>query len=260
MGRGMGDHYAELADRYDANWAYSPSYLRWMTGELVGALRLGPENRIADVGCGTGLYAARVTEQVCPSHPLLCVEPSAAMLRQLPARTDLTPVLASAEDLAEGRTSLPYGQLDACWMKEAVHHLADPASTLRGLAGLLAPGGRLLVVMLPRTIAYPLFPAALARYEELQPDPADIAEHLRAAGLETSVTYVEYELTFERERYLSMVRARYMSLLSTFSDAEIEAGIAEIRAAHPEPVLVFPDRFAFVLGTRGAAGPVEGER
>jgi hypothetical protein len=47
-----------------------------------------------------------------------------------------------------------------------------------------------------------------------------------------------------------MTRARYMSLLSTFSDSEIEKGIEEMRAAHPEPVLVFPDRFAFVLGRR----------
>jgi len=48
-----------------------------------------------------------------------------------------------------------------------------------------------------------------------------------------------------------MVRARYMSLLSTFSDSEIEKGIEETRVAHPEPVLVFPDRFEFVLGRRG---------
>jgi hypothetical protein len=41
-----------------------------------------------------------------------------------------------------------------------------------------------------------------------------------------------------------------MSLLSTFSDSEIEEGVEEMQAAHPEPVLVFPDRFAFVLGQR----------
>jgi hypothetical protein len=39
-------------------------------------------------------------------------------------------------------------------------------------------------------------------------------------------------------------------LLSTFSDSEIDKGIEEMRVAHPEPVLRFPDRFAFVLGRR----------
>src|SRR5206468_3082827 len=95
----------------------------------------------------------------------------------------LTPIVASAEDIAEGRTRLPYEQLDAMWLKESVHHVADPARTLRGLADRLAPGGRLLVVMLPASIQYPLFEAALARFEELQPDPAVIEGHLRAAGL-----------------------------------------------------------------------------
>jgi hypothetical protein len=104
--------------------------------------------------------------------------------------------------------------------------------------------------MLPATIQYPLFKAALDRFEELQPDPADIQEHLHRAGLVTRLDHVEHELRIDRERYLGMVRARYMSLLSTFSDREIEEGIEEMRAAHPEPVLVFPDRFAFVLGRR----------
>ncbi|WP_256725461.1 hypothetical protein [Streptomyces sp. IMTB 2501] len=145
---------------------------------------------------------------------------------------------------------MPYEQLDAMWLKESVHHVVDPELTLRGLADRLAPGGRLLVVMPPATIQYPLFKAALARFEELQPDPAVIERHLRAAGLEASLSYVEHELRIGRDKYLGMVRSRYMSLLSTFSDSEIEKGIEEIRVAHPEPVLVFPDRFAFVLGRR----------
>jgi hypothetical protein len=40
-----------------------------------------------------------------------------------------------------------------------------------------------------------------------------------------------------------------MSLLSAFDDEQLEAGVAEIRAAHPEEEVSFPDRFAFVLGT-----------
>lgn len=140
--------------------------------------------------------------------------------------------------------------LDAVWLKESVHHVTDPAGTLRGLAGRLAPGGRLLVVMLPASIDYPLFRAALDRFEELQPDPADITRHLESAGLEAEMFHVEHRLRLDREKYIRMVRARYMSLLSTFSDAEIEEGIEEMRATHPEPELSFPDRFAFVLGVK----------
>ncbi|MFE2316251.1 class I SAM-dependent methyltransferase [Streptomyces sp. NPDC059441] len=252
----MRGHYEELAAEYDEHWVYGPDYVPWMAGRIAEALRLSPADRIADIGSGTGLFAREVVRALQPSHPILCVDPSEAMLRQLgtPSPPGLTPIVASAEDIAGGRARLPYNEIDAMWLKESVHHLADPAHTLRGLAKRLAPGGRLLVVMLPATIQYPLFQAALARFEELQPDPAAIVEHLRTAGLEAGLTHVEHELRINRDRYLAMVRARYMSLLSTFSDSEIEKGIEEMRVAHPEPVLVFPDRFAFVTGQRRGAG------
>ncbi|WP_254886092.1 methyltransferase domain-containing protein [Streptomyces sp. NA02950] len=60
--------------------------------------------------------------------------------------------------------------LDAVLIKEAVHHFTDLEKTLNGLAGLLAPGGRLLIVTLPPKIDYPLFPAAIDRFAEGQPD------------------------------------------------------------------------------------------
>jgi SAM-dependent methyltransferase len=241
-----------LAAEYDEHWIYGPDYVPWMSSRIAQALRLGTMDRIADVGSGTGLFAREVAKQLGPRHPILCIDPSEAMLRQLgtPPPAVLTRIVACAEDIAEGRTHLPYEQLDAVWLKESIHHVADPAHTLRGLADRLAPGGRLLVVMLPASIQYPLFEAALTRFEELQPDPAVIEGHLRAAGLEAGLSYVEHELRIDRERYFGMVRARYMSLLSTFSDSEIEKGIEEMRVAHPEPVLVFADRFAFVLGRR----------
>ncbi|WP_308405091.1 methyltransferase [Streptomyces sp. B93] len=250
-----GAHYEALAGEYDELWVYRPEYVPWMSARIAEALRLGVGDRVADIGTGTGLFAQEIARQVRPRQPILCVDPSQAMLSQIaPSPDTLTPLLASAEDVAERRVTLPYDQLDAVFMKESVHHLADQAGTLRGLADWLAPGGRLLVVMLPTTIQYPLFQAALDRFEELQPDPADIVEHLRAAGLEADLGYVEHELRIDKERYLRMVRARYMSLLSTFSDGEMEGGLEEMRAAHPEAVLTFPDRFAFVLGERRGEG------
>ncbi|MFC8965102.1 class I SAM-dependent methyltransferase [Streptomyces sp. NPDC057094] len=255
-GRDVRGHYEELAAEYDEHWVYDPGYVPWMSGRIVEALTLGRTDRIADIGSGTGLFAREVVRHVQPQHPVLCVDPSEAMLLRLgsPPPPGLTPVVASAEDLAEGRASLPFEQLDAMWLKESVHHVADPAHTLQGLADRLAPGGRMLVVMLPASIQYPLFAAALARFEELQPDPTGIEGHLRTAGLEASLTYVEHELRIDRNKYFGMVRARYMSLLSTFTDSEIEKGIEEMQVAHPEPVLVFPDRFAFILGKRAGEG------
>jgi hypothetical protein len=82
---------------------------------------------------------------------------------------------------------------------------------------------------------------------------------MRDAGLAATVSYRTFPLEIPKARYLAMVRERYMSLLSTFDDAELEAGVAEIEACHPGPVLSFPDRFAFVRGVRKEAA-VDGGR
>jgi ubiquinone/menaquinone biosynthesis C-methylase UbiE len=239
-------HYDRLAPAYDQNWTYSPEFLEWMTECIVDRLRLRSGDRVLDLGCGTGLYARRLVER---TGCVVCVDPSAGMLEQVPDDPRLEAVQASAEELASGRAVLPVEQFEAILVKEAIHHLADPAAVIEGLVGLLAPGGRFLIVMLPTSIDYPLFPAAHDRFRELQPDPEVIAPLMGDAGLEVSLSYEDFPLRFPTERYLTMVRNRYLSLLSLFDDEELAAGIEEIRHRYPGQRVEFRDRFAFVLGT-----------
>jgi len=180
----------------------------------------------------------------------VCAEPSAAMLAQVPRDERLIPVAASAQDLASGRVRLPHDGYDAILLKEVLHHVDDRAAVIDGLARLLRPGGRMLVVMLPTEISYPLFAAALRVFAGRQPDPAEVAGEMRSAGLRAEVNYLAYPLTFPTGRYLQMVRNRYMSLLSAFDDEQLEAGVTEIRRAHPEDEISFTDTFAFVAGSR----------
>ncbi|MEV6981833.1 class I SAM-dependent methyltransferase [Sphaerisporangium sp. NPDC051017] len=240
-------HYERLADKYDENWAYSPEFIRWMTGGIQERLRLDPGDRVIDVGCGTGLYARGLAEH---ASTVICVDPSQAMLEQLPADDRLIPLHAGAEDLAEKRIQLPHDGYDAILLKEVIHHVADPSAVLAGMIRLLLPGGRILVAMLPTRIEYPLFDAALRLFRQRQPDPEDIATAMRDSGLAAELTYDEFPLAFTADRYIRMVRSRYMSLLSSFDDTALEAGIDEIRRRHPGPELRFPDRFAFVLGAK----------
>lgn len=242
-------HYSRLATSYDDNWAYSPAYIAWMTSCINGRAAIRPGQVVADVGCGTGLYSRQMA---AAGATVICADPSQAMLGQLPGNSALIPVRASAEDIAQRRVMLPAGRLDAIVIKEAIHHVpaSDRQAVLRGLTGLLAPGGRVVIVMLPTRITYPLFTTALKRFESLQPDPAEIAAMLSSSGLEASLAYESYNLSLGRDRYLDMVRNRYMSLLATFTDAELERGISEIREQHPGDRLGFADRFAFISGIR----------
>jgi ubiquinone/menaquinone biosynthesis C-methylase UbiE len=242
------DHYERLADSYERNWADRPKYVAWMAGRLMAWLSPAAGERIADIGSGTGLFLGRLMETASAETPVLCVDPSQPMLDLLPDDPRLLPLCATAEQISSGEVPLPGGEVDAFVFKEAIHHVRDISGTLSGLARRLRPGGRLLVVSLPRRLDYPLFPAALERFARNQPEPATIAAAMRDAGLKTQHETEEYHVEIDREHWIDLVRNQWMSVLSTFSDDELAAGIEEIRARHPEEELTYTDRFAFIMG------------
>jgi ubiquinone/menaquinone biosynthesis C-methylase UbiE len=244
------DHYARLATSYDGNWGHSPEYVDWMSRQLDSRLRISAGDRVVDVGAGTGLFLRALGEHVSSELPVVCVDPSRPMLDRQPDDPRLTPLQATAEQVASGEVRLPYDEVDAVLVKEVIHHVPDIAATIGGLADLLAPAARFLVVSLPPRLDYPLFTAALERFAKRQPEPESIAESMREAGLRVQLEYDEFPVRVDRDHYLSLVQRRWMSVLSTFSDTEIADGLAEIRERHPEPELTFTDRFAFVLGVR----------
>lgn len=146
------EHYARLASSYDENWAYSPAFVQWMTDRIQRWLRIVGTDIVADIGCGTGLYSRGLAEHAAA---VACVDQSEPMLARIPGDERLIAVAASVEDVADGRAKLPYQQFDAMLFKEVLHHVGDRAAVIAGLARLLRPGGRMLVVMLPATITYP---------------------------------------------------------------------------------------------------------
>jgi ubiquinone/menaquinone biosynthesis C-methylase UbiE len=244
------EHYENIAGQYDDTWAHRPEYLSWMSDHSARRLDMVPGGQVADIGAGTGLFLGRLAEEASPDKPILCIDPSQPMLDHLPDDPRLQPIRATAEDVAAGRVALPYEQLDGILIKETIHHVTDLAQTMRGLADLLVPGGRILVVSLPPRLEYPLFQAALDRFAANHPEPETIANTMRAAGLETEVSYEEYPITVDRDHWIELMGRQWMSVLHSFSDDEIAAGQDEVRRRHPERELQFVDRFAFVLGIR----------
>jgi ubiquinone/menaquinone biosynthesis C-methylase UbiE len=238
-------HYDRLAPVYDRNWSYSPDFVEWMSGCILARLRVKHGDRVVDVGCGTGLYARRLAE--CTGS-VVCVDPSVGMLDQIPDDPRLVVVQASAEELASGSVRLPGDRFEAMVVKEAIHHVTDRVSVIGGLSKLLVPGGRFLIVMLPTSIEYPLFQAALDRFRVLQPDPEEIAAAMGDAGLAVELGYDAFPVVLSTERYVTMVRDRYLSLLSVFDEEELAAGVEEIRRRYAGEWVEFRDRFAFVVG------------
>ena len=246
------EHYERLGAHYEELWEHSTRFREWMCDRILELAPCPPGASIADIGGGTGIYADALVDRV-PNATVFVIDPAEGMLARVPRRAGVIAVHADAAHAVDALANLNTSRVDLVLVKEAVHHFQEPAAELASLASLVGPGGRLLVVMLPTVITYPLFEKALARFTELQPDPSDIAAMLESAGLNVHREQDGYELTISSGKWISMVQNRFMSLLSTYDDDELTTGVAEIRSrlAGVESV-TFEDTFEFLVGEKVA--------
>jgi ubiquinone/menaquinone biosynthesis C-methylase UbiE len=130
--------YARLAPQYDAKWSF---YIEATVRETLARLSLRPEERLLDVGCGTGA----LLQALAARHPAvrLCgIDPVPEMLAE--ARRKLPPEVELREGWAE---QLPFenGRFDVVVSCNVFHYVRQPVAALREMGRVLAPAGRLLV-------------------------------------------------------------------------------------------------------------------
>ena len=103
--------------------------------------------RLIDIGCGPGVGTCALA-QAFGSASVVAVDGSATMLELVTAnarRLGLAgQVQTSLVELPAGLGTL--GAADVVWASMVLHHLGDEAGAIRGIRGLLRPGGLLAVV------------------------------------------------------------------------------------------------------------------
>jgi SAM-dependent methyltransferase len=109
-------------------------------------LLLTDRGRILDVGCGFGLFAAYFG-QMHPGRRIVGVDPDArriGLARRVSERLGLRDHTFIVGDVRDAPLEGPF---DAAYVLDVMHHLPrdDQRRVLERLAGLLAPGGMLLV-------------------------------------------------------------------------------------------------------------------
>jgi ubiquinone/menaquinone biosynthesis C-methylase UbiE len=153
---------------------------------VVGVLRDPQPARVLDVGCGTGILAARLRREL-RSTAVVGLDFSAGMLEQAAKRSHVVPWVRG------DALHLPFGdaQLDAAVSTEAFHWFPDHEVALRELHRVLRPGGRLLLILgRPRTnVGSQLFAAAsrAAGQPGTWPTAATLQRQLEAAGFTVEV-------------------------------------------------------------------------
>ena len=145
--------FAGLPRRYDAagailSFGQDP---RWRKA-MVARVGAGPQDRVLDVATGTGMVAeALVRRYGCR---VVALDQSPDMLAGARARLEADPELDARIDLIRGEAeSLPFadGEFDHLTFTYLLRYVDDPAATLRELARVVKPGGRIasLEFMLP---------------------------------------------------------------------------------------------------------------
>jgi ubiquinone/menaquinone biosynthesis C-methylase UbiE len=141
--RGFFDLWSRV---YDAPPVQRAIYLP-VQDAVLGALRLAAPARLLDLGCGTGILTARLTEEL-PGTAVVGCDFSGGMLRQASERSR-TPAWLQGDAL---HLALRTESVDAVTSTESFHWFPDPELALAELARVIRPGGLLLVAMVhPRS-------------------------------------------------------------------------------------------------------------
>jgi demethylmenaquinone methyltransferase / 2-methoxy-6-polyprenyl-1,4-benzoquinol methylase len=127
---------------------------RWRRA-AVEAVAARPEDRVLDVACGTGMVSRALVERW--GCRVVGLDQSAAMLGRARSMLDASQRLAARIELVEGEAEdLPFGdaEFDHLTFTYLLRYVDDPAATLRELARVVKPGGRVssLEFCVPRGI------------------------------------------------------------------------------------------------------------
>ena len=118
---------------------------RWRRA-LVEALAPAEGMRILDVATGTGMVAFALAAR---GATVVGLDQSEAMLSRAQARLDATPRLADCLSFRAGEAeALPFadGEFDALSFTYLLRYVDDRAATMRELARVVKPGGRIAMV------------------------------------------------------------------------------------------------------------------
>ena len=136
--------FEELPSRYDELGAALSLFQdpRWRRA-VVAAVDACPHERVLDVATGTGLVAQALVERY--RCRVIGIDQSGAMLERARAKLRGDSALTDRIELLEEEAeSLPFddGEFDHLTFTYLLRYVDDPAATLRELARVVRPGGR----------------------------------------------------------------------------------------------------------------------
>lgn len=210
---------------------------------------MSPKDRILDLGGGKGDLSKALIRQLGGIRRIVCVDPNPLLLSRIRSKEIRTEV----GDAIGFLSACESGSFDSIIMKQVVHHiLPEQREALYSqLNRVVSPKGKVAILTMPPTILYPMFTAAIRKFERDQIDHGEVIDGLMAAGFSARTVPGDYPVRISWDRYSNAVRERFISDLRSFTPAQIERGLLETkRRLGNLKTLSFHDRLVTFIGTK----------
>ena len=190
--------------------------------------------RVADIGGGDGTFSSILGSALGLKRSIECVEPVQEMTLQASKNENV--IVLTKTGIAFVGEQNP-NSIDRILLKECIHHFPSEEVPVfwRGVYECLRPNGVCVVMTRPNDVRgeIPLFEAAFKVWSRNQPPTPKLIAPMTDAGLSVEIDRRHVKLKIPIDTWCSMIRSRFWSTFSSFTDAELEDGIKEIREKHP---------------------------
>lgn len=238
------NHYDSIAKKFNTLWQFSLEYKNFVIEHIHHSLELNSQDILVDIGGGTGTFTQRLTQEASLTKAY-CIEPSAEMCLEASHLDNIEAIHTDAHGFIA--CNLPYTKI---LFKEVIHHITERSTFWTAAYDQLPLKGKLLIITRPQEIEFPFWQGAKEAFKAHQPPLILLQEELQCAGFEVEVFSDTHIFELSKEDWFSMLRLRFMSDLSDFSDDAIEEGIREIDSLYPNSALEIRDHLLFITATK----------
>lgn len=237
----MNKHYENIAEDFNKVWKFSNEYKKWAVEKIGYHLKLNNEDIFVDIGGGTGTFTNMIEKQFTPNKAY-CVEPEESMCNIAKQYINIE-IICSDTFYFINNLKYKYNKI---LFKEVIHHIQNRKKLWDNIYHTIDKNGRVLIYTRPRKIKFPLFKKAKQEFYKNQPSYDLMVSELKDNGFKVEVYIESFTFKLQKQEWHNMLKARFMSDLSIFSDKDILKGIEEVENKYYTDFYSIEDEIIFI--------------